>query len=184
MFSTFIAQWHRTEAMCAGCKAILVSHVLMLACSMRVCASIRAQQIGRTQSLPPQSPSGSLRALSQRRAYMDSGWLAQDQAVIAYMKKLELHKYASMSSCMGKHGAGLMCCTNIVQPAAGTTSTSIKCQPLTCHQFILAIVALICFVFKAICLVVLHTISLQARDMHADLVRAHQTHVSAQLKAL
>jgi len=38
-----------------------------------------------------------LRALSQRRAYMDSGWLAQDQAVIAYMKKLELHKYASMS---------------------------------------------------------------------------------------
>jgi len=27
---------------------------------------------------------------------MDSGWLAQDQAVIAYMKKLELHKYASM----------------------------------------------------------------------------------------
>jgi len=28
---------------------------------------------------------------------MDSGWLAQDQAVIAYMKKLELHKYASMS---------------------------------------------------------------------------------------
>ena len=25
---------------------------------------------------------------------MDSGWLVQDQAVIAYMKKLELHKYA------------------------------------------------------------------------------------------
>ncbi|KAL0022975.1 hypothetical protein WJX79_000786 [Trebouxia sp. C0005] len=60
--------------------------------TMQVCASIRAYQIGKSQSLPPQSPSGSLRALSQRRAYMDSGWLAQDQAVIAYMKKLELHK--------------------------------------------------------------------------------------------
>ena len=44
--------------------------------------------------------------------------------------------------------------------------------------------ALICFAFNAICLVVLHTISLQARDMHADLARANQTDVSAQLKAL
>ena len=27
---------------------------------------------------------------------MDSGWLVQDQAVIAYMKKLELHKYVNI----------------------------------------------------------------------------------------
>ena len=26
---------------------------------------------------------------------MDSGWLVQDQAVLAYMKKLEAHKYAA-----------------------------------------------------------------------------------------
>lgn len=26
---------------------------------------------------------------------MDSGWLVQDQAVLAYMKKLEAHKYAN-----------------------------------------------------------------------------------------
>lgn len=65
---------------------------IVLLCRLAVCASLKTQQLGRGQSLPPQSPSGSLRALSQRRAYMDSGWLAQDQAVIAYMKKLELHK--------------------------------------------------------------------------------------------
>ncbi len=35
---------------------------------------------------------------------MDSGWLAQDQAVIAYMKKLELHKYASLSYQALLHG--------------------------------------------------------------------------------
>ncbi len=97
MFATLDMQRHPTGTVNADCHATSASHALMLACSMQVCASIRAQQIGRSQSLPPQSPSGSLRALSQRRAYMDSGWLAQDQAVIAYMKKLELHKYASMS---------------------------------------------------------------------------------------
>lgn len=43
--------------------------------------------------------------------------------------------------------------------------------------------ALICFTFN-VRLVVLLTISLQARDMHADIARANQTDVSAQLKAL
>ena len=61
-------------------------------CRLAVCAALKEQQTSMGQALPPQSPTGSLRALSQRRAYMDSGWLAQDQAVIAYMKKLELHK--------------------------------------------------------------------------------------------
>lgn len=60
--------------------------------TLAVCAALREQQTSTGQAQPPQSPTGSLRALSQRRAYMDSGWLAQDQAVIAYMKKLELHK--------------------------------------------------------------------------------------------
>ena len=65
---------------------------------MQVCVAIRAQSLGRSTSgkpQTPQSPSASLRALSQRRAYMDSGWLVQDQAVLAYMKKLEAHKYAA-----------------------------------------------------------------------------------------
>ena len=96
MFATLDMQRHTIETVTANCQATSASHASMLACSMQVCASIRAQQIGRSQPLPPQSPSGSLRALSQRRAYMDSGWLAQDQAVIAYMKKLELLKYASV----------------------------------------------------------------------------------------
>jgi len=47
-----------------------------------------------------------------------------------------------------------------------------------------AIVALICFVFNAIFLVVLHTIGLQARDMLADLARAHHSHEFVQLRAL
>ena len=72
--------------------SILLLHLFVLVCRLALCTSLRAQQIGSSQPLPPQSPTGSLRALSQRRAYMDSGWLAQDQAVIAYMKKLELHK--------------------------------------------------------------------------------------------
>ncbi len=77
-----------------------------------------------------------------------------------------------------------MCCANAVQPAAGTASTSIKCQPVIPHQFTCAIVALICFLFNAICLVVLHTIGLQARGTHADLARAHHSHVPVQLKTL
>ncbi len=47
-----------------------------------------------------------------------------------------------------------------------------------------AIVALICFVLDAIFPVVLHTIGLQARGMHADLARTHNSHVPVQLKAL
>ena len=58
----------------------------MLLCRLSVVAAVASQQgIPSTPGSPMQSLSqassigGSLRALSQRRSYMDSGWLCQDQ---------------------------------------------------------------------------------------------------------
>ncbi|KAK9811262.1 hypothetical protein WJX72_000776 [[Myrmecia] bisecta] len=57
-----------------------------------ICGTLSSQRPSTSASHHSTTSLATDKALSQRRSYSCSGWLAQDEAVLAYMKKLEEHR--------------------------------------------------------------------------------------------